>query len=365
MINSDDRNDIKEIELSLKEIIDVLKNAKVFIISATLIITLLGSLYSSQQPLKYQSSAIVEVGSFEIFDNNNLTNNKLIENLDNLIKELKVHFLYKRAQYSHNLVFKALENRLLEISITSSSPAHNEEKLSEILKFIESRHSNLIVIKNPNTFHLDNNAKKVDSITNKIAALKSTLYTETLSKLELYKNHLSKIESEEDRIEREIKLTTKIIDDEENNFNLIANEPDLIKVRVSQYPTFEQTIYNYKILILGLESRLLESEFEKNKLLDEKNDLENLIKLLESGDIDHKNTEVLRLIDQKIEAEKILESIRELKINKTMVIKENQPTQINQATNRMILLLSFVFGLLVSIVITFIRYFVLKAYNDN
>lgn len=362
MINLDDRNDIKEIELSLKEVIDILKKSKVFIISATLIITLLGSLYSSQQPLKYQSSVLVEVGSFEVFEDENF---RLIENLDNLIRELKVYFYFKKGLSSNNLVFTAFENRLLEISLTTSSPKDNVEKLNEIKKFIESRHLNLLVINNPNTVHLDNFAKKINSLTNRIATLKSTLYTKTLSKLELNKNHLSKIEGEEDRIERLIKLTTKVIDDEENNLNLLANEPNLKIERATKSPTFEELIYSYKKLILDLEFQLRESEFDKNKLLNEKNDLENLIKLIESGDIDHKNTEVLRLIDQKIEAEKTLESISELKINKTMLIQEKQPIQINQSRNRMILLLSFVFGLLVSLVITLIRYFVLKAYNEN
>ena len=65
MQNNNPNDYLQEDEIHLKEIFKLLINSKKLIIIITLVITILGAIYSFQKAPVYKSTALIEIGSYD------------------------------------------------------------------------------------------------------------------------------------------------------------------------------------------------------------------------------------------------------------------------------------------------------------
>ena len=69
MQNNNPNNYLQEDEINLKEIFKLLINSKKLIITITLVITTLGAIYTFQKAPEYKSTALIEIGQYDTFEN--------------------------------------------------------------------------------------------------------------------------------------------------------------------------------------------------------------------------------------------------------------------------------------------------------
>ena len=90
MQNNNPNDYLQEDEIDLKEIFKLLINSKKLIIVTTLIITLLGAIYSFQKATEYKSTALIEIGSNYQYQDKQ---KKLFEPTKTLINEIIQEFI--------------------------------------------------------------------------------------------------------------------------------------------------------------------------------------------------------------------------------------------------------------------------------
>ena len=134
---------LQEDEIDLKEIFKLLINSKKLIIAITLVITTLGAIYSFQKAPVYKSTAFLEIGEF--YSGNDSIEKELIESGGKLIQDININFIFKtKIDSADKLILNILEKKLIKIEYTSSSAENNNNLLNEIIRYINNRHSALV-----------------------------------------------------------------------------------------------------------------------------------------------------------------------------------------------------------------------------
>ena len=124
MKNSDLNNEYLDDEIDLIELFRTLYSSKKLIILITLASALLAFAYLSQKEAEYQSTVVIEVGSYDLINGEK----KIVEPVSSLIKKLKFDLVYKKQLELNDkkLNFNSIQDQLLEINYTSPSPESNE-----------------------------------------------------------------------------------------------------------------------------------------------------------------------------------------------------------------------------------------------
>ena len=179
---------------------------------------------------------------------------------------------------------------------------------------------------------------------------------ESLNKQIEYTNENLIFNNELPAIDLKINALNKVILEDQNNLELLESDPDLFIQRIAQLPTLNQIIHSYNIQLLNLEAEkvnLLHSKSDEIfKLTQEKNNLETQLKLFKS--IDLESDEVLRLSQEKDHLDSELEFLMNQNPTSTQLIGKILGNNIS-TKKEVIILLSFIFGLFLSIVIVLIN----------
>jgi LPS O-antigen subunit length determinant protein (WzzB/FepE family) len=318
MQNKNPDNHFQEDTIDLKEIFKICINSKKLIIVITLVITTLGAIYSFQKKPIFISTALIEIGNYNLDEYNQIS----IEPLETLIKELTINFIHKKKKKLLNI--KSIENRLVQTSYTSASSVKNINILNEALRFIENRHSLLM------SDHFQKTKKqltyKINILNNKIQYSKSTLLSQNEGEKIRISNSIESLENQirystqtllsqnEDakiRISREINKINielpginekieslkEIIFKEKSNLLYLKSDNELYILRLAQAPTLDQVIHSYLIKIIDYENK-------KISLLNDRNNLAIQLKNLEDGNID--SGDIFELTQEKDNLEIIL-----------------------------------------------------------
>jgi capsular polysaccharide biosynthesis protein len=345
MQNNNPNDYLQEDEITLKEIFKLFANSKKLIIAITFVITTLGVIYSFQEVPKYKSTALVEIGSYTPNDfyakaNFDMTS-KLIEPLNILIQELNTQFIHKKG--ASNINFKSIEDRIIQISQTSPSAVNNIKILNEAISYIENRHSLMLTDHNEGEKILN---YRIESLNNEFKLISQQLISQ-------HTNRLITLNAHSLTIDDKVKLIKESIIEEENNLKLLKLNPYLLKIRASQSPSLQQAINSYNM-------ELVDFEEEKIALSLEKDNLESELKSLESGDLSNKNLFHLSKAKDKWELE--LEFLMSQNPTSSQLISEIVTNTISH--KELYILMSFIFGLFLSIIMVFINNF-LKAFKEK
>jgi LPS O-antigen subunit length determinant protein (WzzB/FepE family) len=390
MKNSNLNNEYLDDEIDLLELLRTLYSSKKLIIIVTLAFSLLAFIYTTQKEAEYQSTVILEIGSYDLINGEK----KLVEPVSSLIKKLKVNLIYKKqlGLDAKKLNYKSIEDYFLEINYTSPSPEFNENLINEAIKFSQDSHAE-ILSKIANSF-----SEKIVTIDSEIELLKNSLENQ----IELLKNSLenqiellnNSIESQQESqklnainaikvidnkipaIEAKIKYLLKLIPEEENNLLLLESDSNLYLKRASSSPTLQQVIYSYNAEVISLKYQIQDLQQEKEalemqvksiaegkstseelfKLQQEKDTLEMQVKYIAEG----KSTseELFKLQQEKDTLELQVKLVKDQK-SRTQPIRELVTSEIKTQTLS-IILVGAVLGFILSIFIVFIRQAFLK-----
>ena len=334
MQNNNPNSYLQEDEIELKEIFKFLINSKKLLIAITLVITILGAIYSFQKVPEYKSTALIEIGGYNTFSNEK----GLIEPAKDLIQDLKINFIYKNSSLSNEkglvdaLVFRLIEKKLLQIEYISSSAEKNNNLLNEIVEYIVNRHSLLL------------EANKL-RISNQIKADKLRISNQIKADKFRISNQIESLNNELSITDLKINELNKVIVEDEDNLKLLASNPDLFLQRATQSPTLNQIIFSYN-------NQLIDLRANKINLSQEKDSLELELKLLESRDSE--SNDIFNLSQEKDTLEFDLKFPMNQNPTSTQLVGKILIDEV--PTNKALpIFLSFIFGLFLSIIVIFIN----------
>jgi len=348
---------IHDNEMGLQEIFKLLINSKKLIISITLFFTLLGAIYHFQKPPVYYATGLIEIGNYEydLFEDININDRDkyigTVEKPPKLIQNLNIEFLHKSDKYKSAL-FKSIEDKLIEVEISSPSLEIATISIDEITQYIINRHSeihslNYANLKNKLTFQIKNLNDRIDYISNK------SNDTNELAKLEIL-NALSNINNDIPYIDLKIQALKTIINAENENLTLLKSEPKLYINRASVSPTLDEVIFNYH-------SKLIDFENEKKRLLLEKKYLNSEFDNLNKNNLE--SEEIFTLLQEKYFLDLKLKRLDNNNNFTNSKLIDEIKTEVIQG-NLLIVLLSFIFGLSLSFFTIFINNY-LSTLNEG
>ena len=369
-------------EIDLIKLLRTLNSSKKLIILITLASSLLAFAYLAQKEAEYQSTVILEVGSYDLINGEK----KLIEPVSTLIKKLKVDLIYKQQLKlnSNKLNFKSIEDQLLEINYTSPSPEFNENLINEAIIFSQESHveirEKIINSFSEKIIAIDNEIQYLkNSIENQIQSLKNSIEIQQESQRLNAINSIKVIDNKIPAFEAKIKYLLKLIPQEENNLLLLESDNSALLQRASSSPTLQQIIYSYNEQTTSLKNQIQDLQLEKEAL-------EIQVKSIEEGEF--ASLELFKLSQEKEALEMQVKSIAEGKFVSEELFELNQEKeyldlQIKLTTDQknttrplrdivtseiktktlFIILISTILGFIFSVFIVFIRQALLKEQN--
>jgi len=338
MKNSNLNNEHLNDEIDLIELLRTIYSSKKLIILISLASALLAFIYLAQKEIQYQSTVIIEVGSYDLINGEK----KIVEPVSSLIKKLKINQISQRLR---ELNFNSIEDYFLEINYTSPSPEFNEKLINEAIRFSQESHAEILdTIVNSFSKKIVNIEKQQESqkliainsikaIDNEVEFIKNSIESQQESqklKIEFLKNSIESqqesqklnaidliktIDAEIPALEAKIKFLLKLIPEEENNLLLLKSNDSALLQRASSSPTLQQIIYSYNEQAITLKNKI-------QNLQQEKDTLEMKVKSIEEGEF--ASAELVKLSQEKGTLELQVKSIAEGEFISAELFKLNQ-----------------------------------------
>ena len=379
-------------EINLREIIKILIESKKLIVSTILFFAIASIIFSVSLNPSFKTSTNLEIG----YSPKNNGERDYIESASNLISHLKVLLISKNSddKLIQEVSMESFEDKIIIFKTTSNSAEQNENFLTEIISYIDKRHSNLSLLKNKSktgqislnletvnseiafikekqigknkekklaiNLELDsvksqtalikekqigkNNEKKLainlelDSVNSQTALIKEKQLSDIEGRLYILTNELPIIDLEISQLE-------KVIMENTNNFSLLEGNNNMLKARAANSMTLEEIIFTYKSKINAL-NRQKSSYISEAKTLNNK--LENV--LLQSQELFNLAQE------QKTLENQLMNLNNQAKVN-TRLIK-NIKTEIIKPRYELIISLGLFFGFFSGIFLVFTRNFI-------
>ena len=227
---------------------------------------------------------------------------------------------------------------------TSSSGEQNENLLTEIINYIDERHSNLAVLITNQQKHQISN--EIDLIESEISFLKEITRVNVEASI-------SKLKSDLPILDQEISQLNQVIIDDANNLNIVKGST-LATERAASSPTLEQIISSYK-------SKINQLTRERNNSI---SDISILSQKLDALNKDTFQSDELFVLGKR---QKILENQLKMLMNQTQVKTQpigNIGTNTIKPKTQLTILLGIIMGFITGILLVFIRNFV-KSYRES
>ena len=227
---------------------------------------------------------------------------------------------------------------------TSSSGEQNENLLTEIINYIDERHSNLAVLITNQQKHQISN--EIDLIESEISFLKEITRVNVEASI-------SKLKSDLPILDQEISQLNQVIIDDANNLNIVKGST-LATERAASSPTLEQIISSYK-------SKINQLTRERNNSI---SDISILSQKLDALNKDTFQSDELFVLGKR---QKILENQLKMLMNQTQVKTQpigNIGTNTIKPKTQLIITLGIIIGFITSIFLVFINNFI-KSYKES
>jgi capsular polysaccharide biosynthesis protein len=337
-----------EDEIDLKEIFKILIKSKKLIISTILIFAIASIIYSLSLKPSFKTSTQLEIGYVSMTDGAR----ELIESPSGLVSNLKVLIMKNPdGKLIHDLLISSFEDKVITLEITSRSVKQNENLLTEMITYIDERHSSLSALISDQKKHQISN--EIDLIESKISFSKAKKLNENQLKQSMIEDRIAKLNSELPIIDLEIRQLETVIIQDTNNLSLLTKDDKLLSQRASISPTLEQIIFSYKSKINDLNTK------KYSKILERKT-LNNQLKILEN---------ITLQTDELFQLEQALKNTEnELQLLMTQIQVRTQPIG-NIKTDTIkpkivsTILLGLIIGFTAGIVIVFINNFI-KSFRE-
>ena len=386
MKNSNLNNEYLDDEIDLIELLRTIYSSKKLIILITLASALLAFIYLAQKEAEYQSTVIIEVGSYDLINGEK----KIVEPVSSLIKKLKINQISQRLR---ELNFNSIEDYFLEINYTSPSPEFNENLINEAIRYTQESHAEILdtivnsfskkivnidnevesqkliainsikaidnevefiknSIKSQQESQKLNAINSIKAIDNEVEFIKNSIKSQQESKKLNANKSIKAIDNKIPALEAKIKYLLKLIPQEENNLLLLESDASALLQRVSSSPTLQQIIYKYNEEAISLKNQIQNLRLEKETL-------ELQVKSIAEGEFISK--QLFKLNQEKEALEMQVKLVKDQKRTtqpiRDIVTSEIKPKQI------LTILIGTILGFIFSVLIVFIRQVFLKEQN--
>jgi hypothetical protein len=342
-------------EFNVSALFSQLYKAKKIAIFTVFIFALLAGLFAMQMKPTYESSALMELGSY----NSKYNERELIESSKSFMSNFKINLFYKNElNISENVSVSPIEKSLIKFTIYSDSDKKNLLVIDKLLSYTQTRHNKMFdqinqdqinklaseieTIENEINFLNRQFQEKIYRIDNEINFLnrqfqeqidiKKLDYLNEIDLIDMeiqYLEEVLRISNQEEiinlniaipTINKQIQFLKEIIIEDEANLNLLQSNPKYLVERNITSPTLSQVIFSYKE---GL------SNYENDKKIKEQRlkSLENVRKTPEIFELNDKKRSLenqIELLENTVRSEKIFELQEE---------KKNLENQINLLKN--------------------------------
>tara|TARA_B110000008_G_scaffold274028_1_gene309205 strand:+ start:219 stop:1067 length:849 start_codon:yes stop_codon:yes gene_type:complete len=233
-------------KIDSKEILKILIESKILIISTILIFTIASIIYSLSLKPSVLTSTKLEIGYYEMPDGTQ----KLIEKPSDLFSDLKVVIMKSPDEkFNQQVSMTSFENKIISLETISSSAEQNENLLNEIINYIDKRHSNIEkLITGQNINKLTIEVKKTKDA---ISRFKSKLTGQYQSQ---YLNIISNLQKEDQAIEN-LKLLARNSAYEDEVFSLNQD----LEVLIQELKTLNSNVYSKTQVIQKLKTKTFKS----------------------------------------------------------------------------------------------------------
>ena len=317
-MNNGENRDIRDDEIDLFELWNIIVKKKKIIFILTAIITITGILYAYTKTPIYEVKALIEVGNYKIINTNNNDKNINTNSVDNPIKLVKrLNVLYidilknqkDRVSVVDSIVIPKGSKEFIEIKSSSISNKLAKEEITNIIYSLREKHGEILSnIKNNRQLEIKNIELELSNIKNKSFPL-----------------FIKKIKEEENAIAN-YKLDINLL---ENNIKKIKeSNPTLTVLLLMEKRDLRKLILELDKNIFELKEKMNNSLVQKmNELSSKKIEIESLIL-----PHNYKNTQIVGEI-----------------------ITNDYPTK---PKKKLVIIVSFVTGLIMSIFLVFILEFI-------
>jgi hypothetical protein len=376
-----------EDEIDFQVIFKTILASKKILILTLLFFTILSIIYSLTLEPSYKTSTKLEIGYSEMINGNR----ELIETAPSLISDLKILLMkrYSDDQSSSNISMNSFEKKIISLETTSSSAENNENLLTEMINYIDERHSNFAllnskqkkdeislkieIIESEISLYKSQNLFNLANIESEISFLKENMRADLEAEISKLESEISKLESGLPIIDQEISQLNQVIIEDSDNLNLLKNTTFSLE-RVANSPTLEQIISSYKSKIFQL-SRERNNNISSIRILSQKLDalkkktlksddlfkLEEKKKVLENLNL--QSDVLLKLEQEKIILENQLKNLTSKNRIHTSLIRDIE-TEIIKPKIKLIISLGIIFGFIAGSFLIFINNFI-KNYRES
>ena len=316
-----------EDEIDLKELFLTISKHKKLIIFFTFIITSLAAVYVYIKTPIYVASAIVEIGNYKQYNNCNSNSNSnsnriVLDKVSKLSKELNILFIDMHKN-DKNVDAKIVsinvpkkQKELLSIKAEGISNEIASKKIEEIIAYVQLKHKKILDdVKERNKFEIMNIESKIDNIKNKELSLLN-----------------SKIEYQKESLKNYIDNVAAI---DKNVQKLQKKNPTLVALELMKKSDLLHYILEINLQISDLEEK--KNNLEINTILD-----------LE----EKKNILTSMLLPHNYQNSHIVGSI----------LTNDYP---EKPKKKLILIVSFITGLILSIFLVFFLEFIRSIKEDE
>ena len=299
----------QKMEIDLKEFIRIIANSKKTLISFTLAFTIFAGIYAYIKTPIYEATALIQVGSYK------LKNNKVvpIESTSSLMKVLYTkHILIENSVKSDlqekiiSITIPKKTNSFIEIKAEAISNELAKKEILRVVKLITNKHNVVISdYQEQLTLEVENLKRKIESI----SQVEGFLLREQINK---YKIILLQLINDEQSAEKNIK-------------KIENSNPVLALVKHGEKNTISINVLNIR----------------------------NLLNKLEASEVDLRTTKIYEKLEAKKSIELLLEPYNLANTHIVGAIVTNDyPIR---PMRKLIIILSFITGLLLSIFVIFMK----------
>ena len=342
---------IQEDEIDLRELFLTLWNKRIFIVIFTTIITILSIIFVLNKTPIYEARAVLEIGSYETKEEN-ISKSIFIDNPKSLAQELNILYIdllkNKKDRKSEISSIKSLknQNKFLEIKSLAISNDLAIDEINKVSIYIQKKHKEkLDQVLNTKKFELKKIDKKINFIkNNKLVEINEKIFYQKKILLKSFNDLISLDSSTIKKYNKQLILTNK------NLKVLIKTNSTLAAINIMEKRNIEDRVNILeleKINLLNLKDEILLNTIpnlkrDKNNII--VSELETLYeekKLLDNSmkSDNYKNTQIVG---------KIIVNDYAIKPKKTLIV-----------------IVSFITGLILSIILVFFINFIHGIKEDK
>jgi hypothetical protein len=321
-------------EFNVSALFSQLYKAKKIVIFIVFISTLLAGLFAMQMKPIYNSTALIEFGSYDVGNNEE----RIIESSESFMRNFKINLFFKNElNLTENVSVSPIEKSLIRVNVYSDSDKKNILVYNKLLTYVQGRHQEIFdQINQSEIIDLNSNILLIDD---EIEFSESLLQDQNEAEIINISFLIEQLKNQLPFFDKQIINLEQIISDDNENLELLKSSPTLYLERASTNPTLNQVIYSYK-------RKLNELRQNKQQISTTIIKLKNELKNIENTNL--QSEKLFELFQEKNKIENRIKLIENRKFINSNLIKDVSTTKSNKS-QLLIILFGLFFGFFTSI----------------